>query len=204
LTALFSNSGNYGLPLVSFAFGAEALAYASIYFVTSVTLFYTLGVTISSLGRARPGQALLGLFRVPAVYAILLAVLFVWAGWRLPEPLQRTVSLASGATVPAMLVLLGLELQRAQWSRSLRALSIPVFLRLVVGPLVALGTASLFGLPAAARHAGITESGTPSAVLNTVLASEYELEPALVTAIIFVGTILSPLTLTPLLYVLGR
>jgi predicted permease len=204
LTALFSNSGNYGLPLVSFAFGQEALAYASIYFVTSLTVFCTLGVVIASLGQVRMKGALLGLLKVPAVYAIVLAMIFVGTGWSLPEPLQRTVTLASGATVPAMLVLLGLELQRAEWSRNLRALSIPVFLRLVVGPLVALGLASLFGLPALARQAGIAESGTPPAVLNTVLATEYKVEPSLVTAVIFAGTIISPLTLTPVLYFLGR
>jgi len=204
LTALFSNSGNYGLPLVSFAFGQEALAYASIYFVTSLTLFYTLGVVIASVGHVRLKDALLGLLKVPAVYAILLAIVFVRTGWSLPEPLQRTVSLAAGATIPAMLVLLGLELQRAEWSRNLRALSIPVVLRLIIGPLVALAAASIFGLPALARQAGVTESGTPSAVLNTVLATEYKVEPSLVTAIIFLGTVLSPLTLTPILYFLRR
>lgn len=204
LTSLFSNNGNYGLPLISFAFGQEALAYASIYFVTSTLLFYTLGVVIASLGRLRPGEALLGLLKVPAIYAILLAVVFVRAGWTLPEPFERTISLAAGGAVPGMLVLLGLELQRVEWTRDLRALGIPVFLRLAVGPFIGLGMAALFGLPEAARQAGVTEAGMPSAVMTTVLAAEYKLEPSLVTAIISVGTLLSPLTLTPVLYFLGR
>jgi hypothetical protein len=204
LTALFSNNGNYGLPLISFAFGQEALAYASIYFVTSITISYTLGVVIASLGRLSLAKALLGLLKVPAVYAILLAMIFLRTGWSLPEPLERTVTLAAGAAVPAMLVLLGLELQRVEWSRNLRALSIPVVLRLVVGPLVALATAGLFGLPILARQAGIVESGTPPAVMTSVLVAEYDVEPSLVTAIIFVGTIISPLTLTLVLFLLGR
>src|SRR5450759_2256993 len=41
LTSFFANNGNYGLPLISFAFGQEALAYASIYFVTNSLLLYT-------------------------------------------------------------------------------------------------------------------------------------------------------------------
>ena len=32
ITTMFANTGNYGLPLVSFAFGEEALSYAGIYF----------------------------------------------------------------------------------------------------------------------------------------------------------------------------
>ena len=39
-----------GLPLVSFAFGEQALSYAGIYFATTTLLFYTLGVFLASLG----------------------------------------------------------------------------------------------------------------------------------------------------------
>ena len=204
LTCLIGNNGNYGLPIISFAFGPEALAYASIYFVSSNIMVYTLGVLTASLGRMNFRAALLGLLKVPAIYSILIAMLFVRTGWALPEPIQRTVSIASGGAIPAMLILLGLELQRAEWTRKLRTLSIPVFCRLVAGPFIALGLASLFGLPPVARQAGVTEAGMPSAVMTTILATEYNLEPSLVTAIVFTSTILSPLTLTPLLYFLGK
>ncbi|MEW6093578.1 MAG: AEC family transporter, partial [Chloroflexota bacterium] len=79
-----------------------------------------------------------------------------------------------------------------------------VFLRLVAGPFLALGLSALFGLQGPARQAGVTEAGMPSAVMTTIVASEYNLEPTLVTAIVFITTILSPLTLTPLLYFLGK
>ncbi len=39
---------------------------------------------------------------------------------------------------------------------------------------------------------------------NTVLATEYGLDAGLVTAMIFIGTMLSPLTLTPFLVYLSR
>ncbi len=204
LTTLTANNGNYGLPVIAFAFGQEALAYASIYFVTSNLMLYSLGVFTASLGHMRLKDALLGLLKVPAIYAIILAMIFVRAGWVLPDPIQRTVSLAAGATVPCMLIILGLELQRAEWSRNLRALGIPAFLRLVAGPFLALALSALFGLQGPARQAGVTEAGMPSAVMTTIVASEYNLEPTLVTAIVFITTILSPLTLTPLLYFLGK
>jgi predicted permease len=44
----------------------------------------------------------------------------------------------------------------------------------------------------------------PSMVSATVLATEYNLDSRLVTAVVFVSTLLSPLTLTPLLVFLGR
>ena len=54
------------------------------------------------------------------------------------------------------------------------------------------------------RQANVTESGMPAAVTNIVLATEYGLDTSLVTAMVFMGTILSPLTLTPLLVYLGK
>jgi predicted permease len=197
-------NGNYGLPLISFAFGQEALAYASIYFVTNSILLYTVGVLIASLGHLRLKEAMLGLLKVPAIYAILLAVIFIRTGWTLPVPIQKTIELTAGGAVPAMLILLGLELRKVEWTSNLRALSIPVVCRLLVGPVIALVMATFFGLNSTARKDGITESGMPSAVMTTILANEYKLDVSLVTAIVFVSTILSPLTLTPLLYFLMK
>jgi malate permease and related proteins len=204
LTSMFGNNGNYGLPLIAFAFGQAALAYASIYFVTSSILLYTLGVVIASLGHLRVVDALKGLLRVPAIYAILLAVLVIRTGWVLPAPLLRTVELTSAGAVPAMLILLGLEIQKVTLTRNWRALSVPVICRLVIGPAVGMLLAGLFGLENSARNDGTVEAAMPTAVMTTVLAAEYKLDASLVTAIIFVGTVISPLTLTPILYFLMK
>ncbi len=204
LTSMFANNGNYGLPLIAFAFGQEALAYASIYFVTNSLLLYTVGVMIASLGHLPLKEALLGLLKVPAIYAIILAVIFIRTGWILPAPIQKTVELTAGGAVPAMLILLGLELQKVEWTNNLRALSIPVVCRLLIGPFIGWTLAALFGLNGNARKDGIIDAGISSAVMTTVLANEFKLDSSLVTAIVFVSTILSPLTLTPLIYLLGR
>src|SRR5436309_10155182 len=74
LVAMFSNSGNYALPVVLFAFGRDALAFASVYFVTSAILVYTFGVFVAASGRGSIRSALLGVARVPAVYAVVAAV----------------------------------------------------------------------------------------------------------------------------------
>ncbi len=204
LTSMFINAGNYGLPLVSFAFGDEALAFASIFFVGSAILLNTVGVLIASLGHLDIKRALLGLLRVPYLYAVIAGLVFLEAGWILPKPVERAVSLLAGGAIPAMLILLGLELTRVEWSKHVGVISASAILRLVVGPLLGWGLSILFGLPAPAHQAVVTESGMPSAVMVTILANEYRLESRLVTATVFISTILSPLTLTPLLLILGR
>lgn len=204
ITTMFANTGNYGLPLVSFAFGEQALSYAGIYFVTTTFLFYTLGVFIASLGHMDLKDAALGLFRIPTMYAVLLAILIIVFNVQIPGPIDRAVELAANGTIPLMLILLGVELTRVEFSGSLRAMQLSVGLRLLVAPLLALLLTGLFGIEGFARQGSVTEASMPSMVSSTVLATEYNLDSRLVTAIIFISTLLSPLTLTPLLVFLGR
>lgn len=204
LTVAFANTGNYGLPLVSFAFGAEALAFASLYFVTTSILFNTAGVLIASLGHLDLRTAALGLFKVPAVYGVILAALLNRFDVALPLPIARTIELAAGGSIPLMIVLLGLELSRVVWAHSVKPIALSVGLRLLAGPIIGILLAAPFGMQVPARQGNITETAMPAAVTNIVLATEYGLDSSLVTAMVFLGTLLSPLTLTPLLVLLGK
>jgi predicted permease len=103
-----------------------------------------------------------------------------------------------------MIVLLGVELSRVQWSASLRGVGLSVSLRLLIAPVLALGLGSLLGMQGGVWQAAMTQAAMPAAVNTTILAGEYKLDSSLVTAIVFIGTLLSPLTLTPLIVFLGR
>ena len=204
ITTMFANTGNYGLPLVSFAFGEQALSYAGIYFATTTLLFYTLGVFLASLGHMTFKEAIIGLFKIPTLYAVVLAILINALNIDIPVPVARAVELAAGGTIPLMLILLGVQLTQVEFSGNQRALQLSVALRLVVAPLVALLFAAIFGLQSFPRQAGVTQASMPSMVSATVLAAEYNLDSKLVTAVVFISTLLSPFTLTPLLVFLGR
>jgi predicted permease len=204
LSVVFMNSGNYGLPLILFAFHETGMAYASIYFITIAVLINTAGILIASMGRSSLKAALAGLYKLPAIYALLLAVVFNSAGWTLPDPLQKSVSLLSAMAIPAMLILLGLQLHGADGKDEKLALGTAGVLRMLVAPAIAVGLAALYGLQGPARQAAITESAMPSGVFAIVLASEYNTRPGFVTTVVLVTTLLSPLTLTPLLAYLLR
>lgn len=204
ITTMFANTGNYGLPLVSFAFGEQALSFASIYFITTTLLFYTLGVFLASLGHMSFREAVLGMFRIPTMYAVIIAILINIWHLEIPVPVARAVELAADGTIPLMLVLLGVQLTHVELSGNQRAMQISVGLRLIIAPLAALLFAALFGLQGFPRQASVTQASMPSMVSATVLATEYNLDSKLVTAVVFISTLLSPFTLTPLLVFLGR
>jgi len=203
LTTMFMNAGNYGLPVVLFAFRETALSYASLFFVTSVACSYTIGAVIASSGSTNLGQAMLNLFKLPLIYGILAALVFMYTGWKVPLPLERAITLLGNASLPCMLLLLGLQLKKSARSNHILPLGVASVMRLLISPLITFLLIPFFGISSAAQPAVILESAMPTAVLTSVIATEFNSEPVFVTTAVLVTTLLSPLTLTPLLALLG-
>jgi predicted permease len=201
VAAAFGNAGNYGLAVNRFAFGEEAVARAVIYFTFSTLAVYTLGVAAASLGRRSWREVLAQGLKLPTTYALVVAGIFRWTGWAVPAPIDRSVSLLSQGAIPVMLVILGLQLASVKsWPRAHLAIAgIATGIQLVAAPLVGYGLATAMDLQGPARQALVLESAMPAAVITTILAAEYELDTALVTSTVMLSTLLSPLTLTPLI-----
>jgi hypothetical protein len=204
LVAMFSNSGNYALPVVLFAFGKEALAFASVYFVASAILIYTAGILVAASGHGSVRTALARLFRVPAVYAVAAAVIVLATGTPVPVALMRPIRLLSDAAIPVMLLVLGMQLERATTPKHPIAVAAAVVLSLVVAPVIAFGLTAALGLAGAARQAAIIEASMPAAVVTTVLALEFDLDAGFATNVVFFTTLLSPITLVLLIAYLQR
>lgn len=204
LVVMFSNGGNYGLPVVLFAFGREALSYATVYFVTSAVLAYTVGVFLAATGRRSAKRAATGVAKVPAVYGVLAAAMVLATGIEVPLAISRPVTLLSDAALPMMMLVLGMQLERATKPERPAAVALAVALSLVGGPIVALGLATLFGLTGPAFQAAIVQASMPAAVVTTIIALEFDVAPTLVTNVVFASTLLSPFTLTALIAYLQR
>ena len=204
LVVMFSNGGNYGLPVVLFAFGTETLSHATVYFVTGSILTYTVGVFLAAAGRRSAPRAILGIARVPAIYGLASALFVLASGIPVPIALMRPIGLLSDAALPMMIVVLGMQLERATVPDRPWLVAVAVGLSLLVAPIVALGLTSLLGLSGVDRQAGVILASMPVAVVTTILAVEFEVAPAFVTNTVFISTLLSPLTLTPLVAYLAR
>jgi hypothetical protein len=112
---------------------------------------------------------------------------------------MRPVGLLSDAALPVMILVLGMQLERAARPARPRLVLLAVVISLVAAPVVALGLSAAFGITGAARQAAVILSSMPVAVVTTILALEFELAPDFVTSAVFVSTLASPLTLAPLI-----
>jgi predicted permease len=165
------------------------------YFVVSTILAYSLGILVASSGRQTVGQALRQLTRVPAVYAVILALLVYGLELPLPAPLLKGVEIAAEGSIPVMLLVLGMQMADLRQMEGLKVAWLATGLRLVLAPLLALWLADRMGLAGLNRSAMLLEASMPTAVLVTVLATEYDVRPRLLTTIVVLSTLLSPFTL---------
>ncbi len=199
LSATLINAGNYGLPLNRFAFGASGEERALVFFMTTVVVSYTLGVFLASFGRLSARGALRNVFMVPLPYAAALGLAVNVGNVTLPLPVQRAIGLLADATIPVMLVVLGAQLSRASVRGRIQPILLACGLRLLIGPLIAVGLVALLGLSGLTRQVAIVQSAMPTAVVTGVLASEFGADAEFVTATILVSTVASVATLTVLL-----
>lgn len=195
LTIMFVNGGNFGLTLNQLRYGEPGLSRALVFFIVSTLLVYTVGVFLASMGHSDWRQALRRLFRVPAFYAVIVAVIVYTTQLEVPGPLMSAVDIAAAGAIPGMLVVLGMNIALLSGLSSLRLALPAASMRLVLGPLVALIAAGWLGMQGLNRSTSIIEFSMPTAVVTTVIATEFDVQPGEVTSIVVLSTLLSPITL---------
>ena len=206
VAVLLMNAGNFGLSVNFFAFGQTGLSLASLYFTVSAVISSSLGAYLSARGRSTARQALRRAASVPFIYAAALGLLFNLGGVTMPQPLAKAIHLLGQASVPVMLAVLGVRLadtlRARQRIQHLPALGVATLMRLIVSPALAFLFASLVGLSGLPRDVTVLESAMPTAVITTILATEFDSDPPFAALCVLITTLVSLPTLTILLNVL--
>ena len=195
LTIMFVNGGNFGLTLNQLRYGEPGLSRALVFFIVSTMLVYTVGVFLASMGNSDWRHALRRLLRVPAFYAVIVAVFVYTMQLEVPGPLMSAIDIGAAGAIPGMLIVLGMNIARLSSLSSLRLALPAASMRLVLGPLIALVTAGWLGMQGLNRSTSIIEFSMPTAVVTTVIATEFDVQPGEVTSIVVLSTLLSPITL---------
>jgi len=203
LTVLFMNTGNYGLPLNLFAYGNAGLALAIVFYATNSLMTNTVGIYIAARGRANPREAISKVFQVPIGYAVIAGLLVNVTGMTVPTPLARATDTLGQAAVPVMLLVLGMQLARVSLVGQWLPIATATVLRLGGSMAVAAVLVHVVGLQGLAAKVATVEASMPTAVITTILATEFDTRPEYVTATVFVSTLVSVVTLTLLLQWLG-
>ena len=184
---IFGNTGNLGLPLALFAFGAEGLSFAVVIFAIMCVWSFTFGIWLVAGGGA-PWRAL----KEPMVGATLLGGIFLWQGWQTPTFLTNALELIGQMAIPLMLITLGVAVARLTPGRLGRAAILSIVRALICAGL-ALLIGTYFALEPVALAVLILQVATPVAVTSYLLAEKYGADADAVSGLVVVSTLLSVL-----------
>jgi hypothetical protein len=214
LVSAFPNSGNYGIPLSEFAFGATGRSTAVVYLTAQAVLLYTGGVYIAQRsGGAHGFGGMKRALKIPLVYAVVAGVLARWLGVVPPADgtAMTTLALVGNASIPVMLLILGIQLADTDYGAALAEVGVASVLKMAVAPALAVGIALLVGFddPTIARTF-VLECATPAAITPLLLVVEFGGESVgdglsvaeYVSTTVLVTTVLSVPVLTLLIAVL--
>jgi malonate transporter and related proteins len=210
-SAMFTNTVLIGIPIIARAYGGEALPviYSIIGFHAPLLILVAM-LTMETV--RRDGQPLLGVFKIaglrmiqnPLLWGILAGASGNALGIVLPEPADAFVTMMSQAVLPAALFGLGGALNEYRladnWAQAL-AMSA---LKLIVHPTIAwVLMVPVLGVdPHIARY-GVLLAAMPTGINAYVFATYYNRNVNVATNTVLLSTILSVITVSAWLYLLG-
>jgi len=207
LGGVFMNSGNYGAPVVLFAFGAVAFDYAVIMMVFQSLLMNTVGIFFASIGgkeKATLGQSMQRVIRMPLIYAAFLGIALQLASLNIPKPLMEGISLVADASIPTVMLVLGMQLAAISRKRvAYRYVSAVTVIRMVLSPVIAAGILYFMPVSDMLKAVIILQAAMPAAANTTMFALQFGTEPDLVSFTTFITTLISIITIPIVLFYLG-
>lgn len=205
LISTFTNSVNYGLPLVLLAFGQLGLDKASVYVIGQMVIVNTIGVYFAARSQFSVKHAVKSVFSLPAIYAAIAAGLLRAFDLQLPEGVARGVAMIAAAYSPVVLAILGAQMvsvKNEALERSVQATFwTGMVVRMVLSPLVAALSLYLLNIQGILFAVLFILASMPVAVNAVILAERFQASPNTVSKCILWTTLGSFITL-PLLIVL--
>jgi malate permease and related proteins len=203
LSTAFPNSGNYGLPIILFAFGEIGFDRAVIFTVLQSLLMNSAGVYFASNSNNSFKDSMKDVLKMPGFIALLIAIIMKNFNIMPYDFLMRPIVLMGQAAIPSLLAILGIQLSRVKIEFDWKFITSSVILRLFVYPVVAFIIISFFfGFNDLTGKVLLVLAATPSAVSTTLLAIQYDAKPQLVSTITLITTLLSMVTISILLSLL--
>lgn len=200
----FMNAGNYGSPVILFAYGETAFQYAITFFVFSSILLNSIGLFFAARGRMNVKHALKAIFKIPMIYAVIIAIIMNSFQLTLPENIFSMISFIANASIPCVMVTLGMQLAQIklknfQWEY----ISVATLIRLVIAPVLAFFIATLFISDPLMQKVLILLAALPTASAATIFSVQFDAEPDLVSSTTFFTTVVSIITVTMLISIMG-
>jgi predicted permease len=207
---IFNNSGNIGVSLVTLIFGSAPYIingqkpYLTQALAVQIIILMFVNLTLNTVGFYNAGSAnmklkdsLKKIFSMPSIYAIPAAFLLKLVKYDMTAtPLWPALVYVKDGLVPMSLITLGVQLSKTKFDFRDINVHTAVFIRLIVGPVLAFLFIHLFGFTGVTAQTVFIAYSVPTAVNTALIAVEFNNNPDFASQVVVVSTVFSAVTLT--------
>lgn len=191
VAAIIGNTGNLGIPLNIAIFGEESIPYTTVINLMNVFIVYTVGVYYYSRGNFDVKTSLTNIIKLPILWAAMVAIALSIYGYKPSDEIMKTLMMGAYASIVMQLVLFGIYLYGTKISEISKTLTLWVMgVKFLFLPAVAFVVLSFITLDSMIKGIIFIEILVPLAIANVNFASLYECKPKIVTALVFISSLL--------------
>jgi hypothetical protein len=191
VAALIGNTGNLGIPISIAIFGDVCIPYVTIVNLMNVFVVYSFGVYYYSRGSFDAKTSLLNIAKIPILWVAIIALALSFSGYKPSKTVENLLMMGAYASMTMQLFLFGMYLYGTKLTQiNVKLLTFVSLIKFIILPLVAFIILWFLELPAMIKGIVFIELIMPLAVANVNLASLYDCSPKLVTALVFITSVM--------------
>ena len=195
-SAVYSNCGFMGIPLVNAVYGDEGVFYLTAFITVFNLIVWTHGVILIS--GEKNFRQVVKVFYSPTIIAIFLGIITFFLRFRLPASVAEALGLIKEINTPIAMIVSGVTIAGTNVMKMLKNYRVyyVCLLKLIIMPLiVAVPIALLTGVDETVRMTVLIAAAAPPATMCTLLSLRYGKNSIYASEIFAAGTILSVVTL---------
>jgi len=190
VSAIIGNTGNLGIPINIAIFGEASIPYTTVINLVNVFVVYTIGVYYYSRGTYDAKTSLLNIVKLPILWAAILAIALSVYEYKPSDVMLNTLMMGAYASMTMQLFLFGIYLYGTKIQEINKTLVVWVLsFKFIILPVIAFFVLYNIELDAMIKGIIFIELMMPLAVANVNLASLYECNPRIVTALVFISSV---------------
>ena len=200
-SAIYSNCGFMGIPLVNALFGSEGIFYLTAFLTVFNLVVWTHGIILIS--GERNLKNIVKVFYSPVIISIVLGIIMFFAQIRLPDIITDSLNFISNLNTPLAMIVSGVTIADTKIPELLKKPGIYYvsFLKLILLPLILIAVFSLFNVNEQVRITVLVAASAPAAAMCTLQCIRYEKNSLYASEIFAASTILSVVTLPIIVHI---
>lgn len=191
VAAIIGNTGNLGIPLNIAIFGEESIPYTTVINLMNVFIVYTIGVYYYSRGSFDVKTSLKNIVKLPILWAAIVAIILSIYGYKPSQEIMKILMMGAYASITMQLFLFGIYLYGTKINEISKTLTLWVMgLKFIFLPSIAFLVLYNIELNSMIKGIIFIEILVPLAIANVNFASLYDCKQKVVTALVFISSII--------------